>query len=427
MALAVRPIFGLYAYIFEFYVHPPSRWWGTELAGVRWSLVAAIVTLIAVFVHKKTSASSISWYENGLGKALLLYVIWMWIQWPWVISPWQLDGAILYTKYLILFYLIFTLIETEVDFFGFSLAHVLGCAYLGWLIYVAADTGRLESVGGPGIGNANTLAMHLGTGLVFASFLLLAGKGWRKWSMLIAIPFILNGVIQTETRGALVGLFLGGVVTTFLKPKRYRKLYYALAVVGIIGFVGIANDAFIKRMSTLGAVVDSEQEIDNSAQTRVEIVKAQLKMFVDHPLGTGHQGTAVLSSGYMDSNWLADDSGSRASHNTVMTVLVDQGLPGIFLFMFIGISTISILRSLKSLDLEGASDRFGLFRAMVGGSLATIFGAGMFAQYFKAEVQIWCLALLAVLVRMAQELTVDHGTSDQDLLVTNPKRPPRRV
>ena len=207
-ALFVRPFFGLYLYLAVFYLDPPSRWWSVGLPPVRWSLVAAAVTLLALFIHKSSVNRDRSWLETGVAKILVIYTAWMWIQWPWVVSPLQLEGTILYTKYTVLFYLMYRLINTEEDFEQFCLAHVLGCAYLGWLIYLAPDTGRLENVGGPGIGNANTLGMHVATGLVMGGFLLFTLRGWKRWLIVGVMPFIVNGLFQTETRGAFVGLFV---------------------------------------------------------------------------------------------------------------------------------------------------------------------------------------------------------------------------
>ena len=48
LAFAVHPRFGLYTYLAVFYLHPPSRWWGDMLPDIRWSLVAALVTLLAI-------------------------------------------------------------------------------------------------------------------------------------------------------------------------------------------------------------------------------------------------------------------------------------------------------------------------------------------------------------------------------------------
>jgi O-antigen ligase len=253
--------------------------------------------------------------------------------------------------------------------------------------------------------------MHLSSGLMFASFMLLVAKGRMRWLILVTIPLILNGIIQTETRGALVGLLLGGLATVYLKPKSCRRIYWSLAVLGVIGFLGIANQVFIERMKSMTAVTSAEKEWDNSAMSRVEIAKAQLRMFVDHPLGVGHQGTAYLSREYLDERWLAANSGDRASHNTVLSVLVDQGLPGIVLLAILGVAIGRILRRMKQMDATGLPGSLGLYRTMLGGSLVTIFGAGMFAQNLKAEVLVWNLVLLAVLWELAREFMPAEQTS----------------
>ncbi len=412
-ALFVRPIIGLYIYIATFYLHPPSRWWGSELPEFRWSLIAAFVTLIALLMRgtSKQSAASDSWYNTSLAKGLILYTVWMWIQAPWVVSPWHLEGTILFTKYVLLFFLIVRLLESEKDFVGFCLAHVLGCAYLGWLVFVAPDGGRLEGVGGPGIDNANTLGMHLATGLFFASFLALALTGWRRLIPLASIPFILNGVIQTQTRGAIVGIFLGGIVTIFLKPRKFRRQYYAFAVLGISAMLFFANEAFTERMNTMRASVDQTVEWDSGALTRIETVKAQLRMFLDYPLGAGHQGTAALSKDYLDERWLASDSGDRASHNTVLSILVDQGVPGFMILIVLGFSVSRMLRKHNRVGGYEFSDRYALYFTMLGGTMVAIYASGMFAQYLKAEVQIWVLALVAVMWNFQTRLTRNAATA----------------
>lgn len=407
-ALALRPIYGLYTYIGVFYVHPPSRWWGATLPDLRWSLVAAVITLLALYLHRSTFRPRPPWYSSAIIRIFILYVIWMWLQWPWAPSSSHGNGVILFTKYVLLIYLIYTTIDNERDFYGICFIHVLGCAFFGWLVYMAPDAGRLEGVGGPGVDNANTLGMHLATGLIFASFMLLASKGWARWIIFATIPFILNGIIQTETRGAIVGLLLGSLATVYLKPKEYRRLYYILAILGFFAFLAVANESFTARMETITAATSEEAEWDSSAISRIAIIEAQVEMFADHPMGVGHQGTAYLSRQYLDERWLAGDSGDRASHNTVMSILVDQGLPGILLFIALAFVVCKILRRLKRMDSIGLNGRLGLYRTMVGGSLVTIIGAGMFAQYLKAEVLIWNLVLLAVLWDLARVAAEDQ-------------------
>lgn len=422
-------MYGLYTYMAVFYIHPPSRWWGESLPDIRWSLVAAIVTLISMYIHRilhyesgpVKARSQSNWLSTPIAKGLLFYVVWMWIQAPWVISDAHMIGIVLFTKYILLFYLIVSIVDNQQDFNGFCLAHVLGCAFLGWLIFLAPDEGRLEGVGGPGIDNANTLGMHLATGLFFAAFQMLSLQGWRRLACILSIPFILNGIIQTETRGAIVGVLVGGIVTVYLKPKQYRARFYFFAIVGVLAVMAVSNEAFLERMRTLRAGIDAKNEWDSSAVTRIEVAKAQIEMFGDHPLGVGHQGTAYLSRSYLDKVWLASNSGDRSSHNTVLSVLVDQGIVGIVIFAVLAFSIIRILRRMKKLDKAGMPGSYGLNRAMLGGTLAVLYSAGMFAQYINAEVQIWILAVLAILWQHTYEIKV--GGSDWRAPESDPTRP----
>ena len=51
LAFVRHPVWGLYGYMWVFYNHPPARWWGHELPDLRLSLIAAIVTVVAMLIH----------------------------------------------------------------------------------------------------------------------------------------------------------------------------------------------------------------------------------------------------------------------------------------------------------------------------------------------------------------------------------------
>ena len=42
-----RPVYGLCAYVWTFYASPSTSWWGQDLPDLRWSITAAVITLIA--------------------------------------------------------------------------------------------------------------------------------------------------------------------------------------------------------------------------------------------------------------------------------------------------------------------------------------------------------------------------------------------
>ena len=71
------------------------------------------------------------------------------------------------------------------------------------------------------------------------------------------------------------------------------------------------------------------------------------------------------------------------------------------LFIVLIVKCLKMLRNLKALDNSGLPPNFSVYRTIVGGSLVAVLGAGMFAQFLRAEVLIWSLGLLAVLWRMS--------------------------
>ncbi|MCW5604372.1 MAG: hypothetical protein KIT18_07495, partial [Burkholderiales bacterium] len=125
MALFRHPIYGLYTYIAVFYLDAPNRWWGQGLPDLRGSMLAAVVTALAILRLKPDPART-PWYKTFPGIFLVLYTIWLWIQSPWAIDP-QLhrECAIIFTKFIIVYYMVYRLIDTPLLTADFLLAHVL--------------------------------------------------------------------------------------------------------------------------------------------------------------------------------------------------------------------------------------------------------------------------------------------------------------
>lgn len=406
-AFSVHPRWGLITYMAVFYLHPPMRWWGAGLPEARWSLMAALVTLIAL-PQAKLPPHATPYGDVRLAKLLLVYVVWMWIQTPWA-NPNHLDGVILFTKYYILFYLFYRLVIDRESLKLVAIAHVLGCYYFGMLALDATGSGRLEYIGGPGANDSNTLGMHVSTGLFFAGTLILTQRGWTRWLVLLTVPVITNCVIQAESRGAFLGAAVGGLAYFWLSPRRHKKTIMSLGVISLCVLLAYAPSTYWERMGTLKAVQSEEEEIDDSSKSRIALAKAQLKMFAKYPMGLGFDTTTYLSRGYLDAKWLTVRSGgdrategARSSHNTLLSVLTDQGVPGIIIALIAIFTVVSIVRRFKKLDDQGISEELALYRAAIVASLTTVFVAGMFTNYLKAEIQLWSLALLVAAFEAAK-------------------------
>jgi O-Antigen ligase len=409
LGMAFRhPVWGVYAYLAAFFVHPPSRWWGASLPDLRWVFLAAVVTLIAVLVHRRRGAQRPSWLSAAPTLIVLAYCLWMWLQSFWAIdSVAHGDAVVQYTKYLVVGYLMYQASDSVERVQQQILAVVLGCALLGVMALYSTNfvDGRLNGVGGPGIDDANSLGMMLAAGAVAGSMLLLSGGRWTKIAALCAMPFIVNGMILAGSRGSFLGALVGGAVVFLLRPKESARMFWMLAIVGLAGAVSLVDQRFIDRMLTIRTAFENVEEADTSSQSRAVLKEAQWKMFADQPFGSGHKGTLALSWRYLDERWLAtDENGNRigrSSHNTFMTTLVEQGVIGATLYLsLVGWWAVTVLRVWRTRGSAAWGAPVAPMGAMLG-ALGVVFTAGNFTDYLMAEVQFWYIALIVAYLRLA--------------------------
>ena len=399
-----HPIWGLLVYTLTLYANPGFHWWGKALPNFRWSLAAAVFTLLCIFLKRDMLVPKRGWSQNGAATILIAYTIWLWIQLPWALSFSMHFGAcILFTKYLVLFYMIYTIISDEKSFFLFISFNILGGLYWAKGIKEITYSGRIEGFGGPGVNDANTLGMHLGVVLVFSSLMLLKKNdlnlSWFYWTFIrlftfLATAFIANAVVQTISRSAVLGLISAGFVLLCLNHKWFRKKFFFYAALALAGLIAMAPMTFWERLDTVKIAAEGG-EMESSAFSRIVVAKAQLEMFKTNIFGTGHRGTAVLSPAYIPREYLTAGRGqeaARSSHCTFLTTLVEQGLPGAFLYWLMVLWVIKTALFFKKRDPS-----IYLYMMMSVASLAAIFISGIFVDYLKVEIQIYCFAMLAAL------------------------------
>ncbi len=406
LAFARHPIFGLYAYFLAFYIHPPSRWWGAMLPDLRWSFLAGGVAIVAMYAHRRRlSTEQRAWFATVPGAALLTFVLWFWIQNGWALAQsTHFSASVQFTKYIVAFYLVYRLAHDKGAARSILLLHVGGCFFLGLLCaFAGRDMGdRLNGVGGPGLDDANTLGMYLATGVVVGAMLVLSETGWRRIAAALAVPVMLNGLILTGSRGAFLGMVVGGLVLFYLRPPKRTWVFVAAGIVGVAGAVSLMDQKFIDRMLSIKAAALESEEMDSSAESRWVIIDAQFRMATQYPHGAGHRGTAELSPIFLDERWLTraspDGPAMRSSHNTFMTVLVEQGIPGAIIYGWICLWVLRTVFTLRRLPRQGVPYDTVTPAAASCAAIAVIWTAGHFTDYLIAEVQFWLFAVLAASV-----------------------------
>jgi O-antigen ligase len=369
-------------------------------------MLAGVITIIAILMRNPPRVAAPAWFRTTPAIIMMIFAAWFWIGYSWALDKEQhFPVAVMVTKYLLVFFMVYRLIDTPAKAMQFLAAHLAGCFYLGYVGYTTHTGGRLDGVGGPGIDDASTLGMHVSTGVIAGAILALGLKNLRLLACIIAIGISLNVVFLAASRGAVLGLAAGAVVLTLLYPRVYKQRFKIYAILGCVLIGILASQQFLARMETIGAVTsDNPNSMDGSARSRIVMAQAQLKMAKLYPFGAGHRGSEFLSPKFLDPQYLSV-GGARSSHNSFLTVWVEQGIPGVVLFFcmvawvltqFINarIHGSSLVRR-SLIDKEAINKQACI--AVACSSLAVVITAGMFADFSKCEVQIWMFALLASL------------------------------
>lgn len=395
-ALVKRPFFGLCAYLMAFYLHPPARWWGAVLPDLRWSLTAAVVTLLAVLI-KGGRFEPFRLPETRLYAAFFAYVV---LQTIWAVdTAFNIEFVGMVFNFLMLMYLIQSAVRDQKELAAFFLVTMAGCSYYAYVASTQTWGGRLEGIGGPAIASANQMAQHVATMMVCGAYLLmLKGRRWWEYVVVFALAVAcLKVVLMAGSRGVFLAIVVTGLVALLVPAKGSSRRLYTLGILAMAGGLLVLGPTVLQRFEGIQLTQLSEAE-DQSARSRVVFISAQWEMFKQAPLlGHGHKGTLALSPIYIPPEYLTQVEGrlaGRASHNYLMSLLVDHGLVGASLLLTIIYRCIAPLRRLSRMSLDGDDDQL---RMMVMGlmmGLICLMVAGMSSDHKNSETSIWFFALI---------------------------------
>ena len=126
-AFTRHPIYGLYFYLATTFVFPPGRWWGGYLPDLRWALLSAAITALAVAFHRGKLQPKPLWIGNAPAVLLTLYATWMLLQTPWALDVKEhLDGWLKFVKCILALWFVYRVIDSKDRLRDVMLAHVLG-------------------------------------------------------------------------------------------------------------------------------------------------------------------------------------------------------------------------------------------------------------------------------------------------------------
>jgi hypothetical protein len=412
LAIFRDPIYGLYTYVFTLYMSPSANWWGSLVPDVRYLFIIGTLTL-AVTLFRGTTPGRQSWLAFFPSRMFLCLIAYMWLQTLWAHNvDIHLGGTITFTKHLLIFFLTYQLINTRERMQTFLILHIVGCFYFGYLA-LGAGGGRLETIGGP-VGGSNELGVHVSTAAIIGGVMWLVYTGWVRHIITVAMPFIVNTLILTLSRGAFLGFVAGGLAAGYFIPGVFRKRFIGLSFLALGLLAVLAHDQFTERMWNLYESLTTEEvEIDNSASSRLAIFKAGIEIGKSNLLGSGYKATPALSARYLDPRYHASPGVGRSAHNTFAAVFAEHGVPGTILYFSIVLWVIRhLLKPPPMPPGYGPKDRalsVGMAAALVG-----MYISGNFSNNADTETQYWILALIcAQLANSRLEAATAEESADE--------------
>jgi len=348
------PVLGLYGFIADYCVGSAGSWWGRPLyhMGIRVSFSLAIFTVLGTALNwrKLRYGDRLLDHQENL---MLIFMIFLWIGMLFssgVASRYEVvdHPTIKITKIFIFVFFMTHVITDKRKFDGLLWVFVFVSLVLGlqaWDVPRSAYlNGRLEGVGGTGFREANYFAAFMATMMPIIGIQFFRYRNLIKRTFCaVSAAFTANTIVLCKSRGAFLGLVVGVLMAIFLAPKRFRMKLFVCIFIGILGCIYVSDPRFIDRVST---ITDSADERDSSAQSRIDLWKAGVKMIIDKPFGIG-PGEWYLKIGRYIPEYTGKDS-----HSTFVKCLSELGIQGFVVFLLI----ISVAYRSLSIDLKNSSD-----------------------------------------------------------------------
>lgn len=188
-------------------------------------------------------------------------------------------------------------------------------------------------------GNASYLSIYLVFHIFLSIYMLLsnAEKKWQKWAYSLIVLFEISILYFTATRGAILGLIGGLILTAVILAFKerenlfLRKISYSLligVVVFVLGFISIKDTDFVKKSQTLSRFASlSLSEVES--QGRYFVWPMAISGVMDRPIfGWGQENFNFVFNKYYNPAMFGQEEWFDRTHNVVLDWLIAGGLVG---------------------------------------------------------------------------------------------------
>jgi O-antigen ligase len=341
---------------------------------------------------------------RGFQAAALLFVIWAGIG-VLVLHLREVPNKFYtFVQLFLVIWMVWELAPAPRRLIGILLAYVLG-SYVaaGETILLYRRAGEALRRFAAGGSDPNSLAMTLALSLPMAWYLATSHpRPAVRWVCRVYIPIGLLAIALTGSRGgmiaSMVALLVIPLTISNLSPG---KLVLAIAMLAISGALAVSYvpDKVVDRLATTGASVE-----DMSLGGRFRLWKAGMHAFTERPI-MGYGTSAFKQAINPELGAL-----TQVAHNSYLSVLVEEGIVGLMLYLSMMLSVALAVFSLPRLER-----RFALV-------LFTTLTVAMLPLSWEDQKPVWIV--LAVLVGFSNVQAAALGRVVQQPLQPRPVRVP---
>lgn len=187
------------------------------------------------------------------------------------------------------------------------------------------------------LGNASYLAIYMVFHIFLAMFLFYREKDYKKWAYLLVIILESFVLYRTATRGAILGL-IGGLLISWLiiavmsanKKSRLKHTYLLVGVaVVIVGFMFIKTTSFVKNSPVLNRFATISLK-ETTTESRLTIWKMSWNGFKEKLLlGWGQENFNLVFNKYYEPVLYKQEPWFDRAHNVFFDRLTTNGILGL--------------------------------------------------------------------------------------------------
>lgn len=397
LCIVRSPFYGVLVYELSYFLNPVVRWWFWELPSLRYSYLISLILIVSFVIHYKESETNLlrdvpqfKWLAGMIAIVLFASL--------WAFNPAENQRLTeRFLKYMIFILLVYKVVDSSKKLDSCLFVYMVGVFYICWVAWTTGRIGgnRLEGIGASDGSEVNGTAALVVTAVpMLLHAVLFASKKWMKFIALVAMVFVMNGLILLNSRGAFIATIVSGVWFSYavFREKNIRSEKNKL-IIGLIGavflFFYLADNVFWERMNTL-----KDTSAETGSGTRVLYWFKTFDMLKDHPLGLGGDGYMWASQYYLPEEWLS--GGLRAVHSTWFEVLSSFGFHGLIIFIGYIVSTFFMSARIKRYLTERGDQFHVLQLVALEAAFLAFLVSGTFINRFYSEPLYWLPTFIGV-------------------------------